>query len=141
MQKTVNVEAKAGLRFSTMIQDSDIYCPKGYCFSNSIASKVLTQGTTAKDSHPEELKVKEIRPISSWTKASKPSEQDRKERKKKRSQERQDKEQTSASTANVSEIQQKKKKKNWDWDISKITCFNYNKKGYYTNTYTEPPKN
>ena len=138
-QRTVNAEAKAGLRASTMVQDSDIRCPRGYRPSNSTAAKVQTQGT--KDSHPEEPKVKEIRPTLFRAEASKLSEQARKEKKKKKHQERQDKNQTPASTANATEVQQKKKKKNQDRDVSTVTYFNCNKKGHYASTCTEPPKN
>ena len=40
MQKTVNAEAKPGLGSSTMVRNLDIYYPRGYCLSNSTASKV-----------------------------------------------------------------------------------------------------
>ena len=138
VQMTVSTEAKAGLRSSTMVRDSDIRCSRGHRPSNSTAAKVQTQGS--KNSHPEEPKVKEVRPTRA--EASKPSEQARKEKKKKRHQERRDKDQTPASTANATEVQQqKKKKKNRDRDISKVTCFNCDKKGHYASTCTEPPKN
>ena len=42
VQRTVNVEAKTGLRSSAMVQDSDIYCLKDHRPSNSTASKVQT---------------------------------------------------------------------------------------------------
>ena len=82
VQRAVNAEAKAGLKSSTMVRDSDIHCPRGHRPSNSTAAKVQTQGT--KDSYPEEPKVKETRPAVSQTEASKPSKQVRKEKKKKR---------------------------------------------------------
>ena len=141
VQKAVNAEAKAGLRSSTMVWDPDIHYPRGYQPSNSTVLKIQTQGTTTKDSQPEEPKVKEIRPILSRVEASKLSKQARKEKKKKRHQEKQDKEQTPASTANATEIQQKKKKKNHDRDVSKVICFNCNKKDHYANTCTKPSKN
>ena len=109
VQKAVNAEAKAGLKSSTMVRNSDIHYLRGHCPSNSITTKVQTQGT--KDSHPEELKIKEIRPTPFRAEANKPSKQARKEKKKKRHQERRDKDQTSASTANATKVQQKKKKK------------------------------
>ena len=104
VQKAVNAESKAGLRSNTMVRNSDICCPRGHRPSNSTASKVQTQGITTKDSHPEEPKVKEIRPTPSRAEASKPSKQARKKKKKKRHQEKQDKEQTPASTANAMEV-------------------------------------
>ena len=140
LQRIVNAESKAGLKSSTMIQDSDIRYLQDYRSSNSIASKVQTQGTTAKDSHRKEPKVKEVKPTSSQAaEVSKPSEQAHKEKKRKRYPERQDKkEQTPASTANAIEVQQKKKKKNRDHDVSVVMCYNCNKKGHYANTCTEP---
>ena len=98
-----------------------------------------TQGI--KDSHPEEPKVKKIRPTPSWVEASEPCKQACKEKKKKRHQEKQDKDQTPASTANATEVQQKKKKKTRDRDVSKVTCFNCDKKSYYASTCTKLPKN
>ena len=140
VQKAVNAEAKAGLKSSTMVRNLDICYSRGHRLSNSTASKVQTQRTTAKDSHPEELKVKKTRLTPSWAKASELSKQARKKKKKKKHQKKRDKDQTPASTANAMKVQQKKKK-NQDQDVSKVTCFNYNKKGYYTSIYTKSSKN
>ena len=65
VQRVVNAEAKTGPRSSIIVQDLDIHCPKDHCPSLSTASKVQTQGTTAKDSHQEKPKVKEVKPILS----------------------------------------------------------------------------
>ena len=102
VKSAVNVEAKAGLRSSTMVRDLNIRCSRGHRPSNNTAAKLQTQGT--KDSHPKEPKVKEVRPTPSWAELSEPSEQARKEKKKKRHQERRDKNQTPANTANVTEV-------------------------------------
>ena len=139
VQKTVNTEVKAGLRSSTMVRDSDIHYPRGHRLSNSTAGKVQTQET--KDAHPKEPKVKEVRPTPFWAGANKLSEQARKKKKKKRHQEKRDKDQTPASTGNAMEVQQKRKKKNQDWDVSKVTSFNCNKKGHYISTGIKPLKN
>ena len=56
VERTVNVEAKAGLRSVTIVRDSEICCPRGHRPSNSTAAKVQILGT--KDFHPEEPKVK-----------------------------------------------------------------------------------
>ena len=40
VQKAVNAEVKAGLRFNTMVRDSDIRCPKGHRLFNSITTKM-----------------------------------------------------------------------------------------------------
>ena len=42
VQRAVNAEAKAGLRSSAMVRDSDIRCPQGHRPSNNTASKVQT---------------------------------------------------------------------------------------------------
>ena len=104
MQKAVNVESKAGLRSSTMVRDSDIRCLKGHRPSNSTASKVQTQRTTTKDSHPEESKVKKTKLTPSRAEASKSFEQARKKKKKKKHQEKRDKKQMLASTTNATEV-------------------------------------
>ena len=64
VQKTVNIKAKAGLRFSTMVRDLDIWCLRDHCFCNSTASKVQTQETNAKDFlHPKKPKAKDTKPV------------------------------------------------------------------------------
>ena len=66
MQKAVNAEAKAGLRSSIIIWDLDIHYPRGYWPSNSITLKVQSQGTTTKESNPEESKLKELKSIENF---------------------------------------------------------------------------
>ena len=61
MQKTINAEAKVGLRSSTMVQDLDIYYSKSHCPSNNIATKVQIQETTVKDSRPKKAKTKDLK--------------------------------------------------------------------------------
>ena len=64
VQKAINAEAKAGLRSSTMVKDSDVYCPKGHRPSHNIFSKVQSQGSNNKDfSYSEESKPKDPKPI------------------------------------------------------------------------------
>ena len=74
VQRAVNAKAKAGLKFSIMVWDSDICYLRGHRPSNSTALKVQTQGTTAKDFHLEESKIKEARPTLSGAEASEPFE-------------------------------------------------------------------
>lgn len=38
-------------------------------------------------------------------------------------------------------VSQKKKKKRLEQDFSTITCYDYDKKGHYANTYPDQPKN
>ena len=62
VQKAVNVKAITGLKSSTIIQDLDIFYFKGHSLSNSTASKVQTQGITAKNSfRPKKPKTKETK--------------------------------------------------------------------------------
>ena len=61
VQRAVNAEAKAGLRSSTMVRDSDARCTRGYHPSSSPALKVQTQGITGKESKPEEFRPKEAK--------------------------------------------------------------------------------
>ena len=61
VQRAVNAEAKAGLRSSTMVRESDARCPRGHRPSHNTASKVQTQGTSAKEPRPEESRTKEAK--------------------------------------------------------------------------------
>ena len=64
VQRAVNAEAKAGLRSTTMVRDSDIRCLQGYHPSNNTTSKVQTQRTAVKDSsRPEESKTKDPKSV------------------------------------------------------------------------------
>ena len=58
VQRAVNAEVKVGLKSSTMVRDSNIYCSRGHRFSNSNVLKVQTQGSTGKESKPEESRPK-----------------------------------------------------------------------------------
>ena len=89
VQIAVNVKAKAGLKSSTIVQNSNIYCFKSHCLFNSTTLKVHTQETTGKDSHSEEPKAKKAKPIlSRAVEANELSKQARKERMKKKHQEK-----------------------------------------------------
>lgn len=48
MQRTVNAETRASLRFSVIVQNLDTYCFKGYYLSHNTFLKMQTQGLTAK---------------------------------------------------------------------------------------------
>ena len=66
MQKAVNAEAKAGLKSSTMVQNSDTRCPRGNCPSHNTSSKVQTQSSSHKDSpRSKEPKPKDPKPAPS----------------------------------------------------------------------------
>ena len=141
VQKAVNKKAKAGLKSSTIVRDSDIRCPQGYCPFNSTALKVQIQGIIAKDfSRLEELKAKETKFVR--IDMAEPLEQDKKDKKdrqnkKQKFQKRRERNNTSATSNNTVDAL-KKKKKNWDCDISGVTYYNCNKKCHFANTYTKP---
>ena len=44
VQRTVNTEVKARLKSNAIVQDLDVYCPKGHCLSHNTSLKVQTQG-------------------------------------------------------------------------------------------------
>lgn len=63
IQKTVNIEAKAGLRSSVMVWNMDFQYPKSYCPSHNISAKLQIQSITAKNFWPEKPKAKKVKPI------------------------------------------------------------------------------
>ena len=140
VQRAVNAEAKAGLRSSTMVRESDARCPRGHRPSHNTSSKVQTQGSSHKDSpRSEERKPKDPKPAPSHDDAAEPAKkEDRKDKKKKlQNRRREQNEQTPATGDNTKAPKKKKKRR----DSSEVTCFNCNKKGHYANNCTKPPKN
>ena len=140
VQRAVNAEAKAGLRSSAMVRDSDIRCRRDHRPSNNTTSKVQTQGTSAKEPRPEESRSKETKPAKEkipalpQTNAAKSLEQGKKDRKDKKRRFRERKEQTLAIGTNVTDAGLKKK-------YPDITCYNCDKKGHYLKSCPKPPKN
>ena len=131
VQKAVNAEAKAGLRSSTMVRESDVCCPRGHRLSHNTSSKVQTQGTTAKEPCSKEPKPKDLKPAPSNDNTAEPAKkEDRKEKKKRLQNQRWEHtgEQTPATEVNT-EAPKKK---------LKTRCFNCNKKGHYANECIEP---
>ena len=140
VQKAVNVEAKAGLRSSTMIRDSDIHCSKGHHSSHNTSSKVQTQGFSHKNLlRFEEPKPKDPKPAPSRDNVAEPAKKEDKKDKKKRLQNHkwEQNKQTPAIGNNTKVLKKKKKRRN----PSKVTYFNCDKKSHYANNYTKPPKN
>ena len=140
VQGAVNAKAKTGLRSSTMVQNSDVCCPRGYCLSHNTSSKVQIQGS--KDlSRPKETKPKDPKLAPSRDNATEsPKKDDTKDKKKRfRGQRweyaREQKKQTPATNVNTTNVSKKKKKR---CDVGEITCFNCNKKGHFASNCTEP---
>ena len=84
VQRAVNVKAKSGLRSSTMVRDSNAYCPRGHHPSHNTSSKIQTQGSSHKNlSRSEKPKPKDPKPAPSSDNAAEPAKkEDRKEKKK-----------------------------------------------------------
>lgn len=64
MQKAVNVETKASPRSSAMIQNSNAYYLRRYCFSHTIFLKVQIQGFSTKKSKPKKSRPKDLKPAN-----------------------------------------------------------------------------
>ena len=84
VQRAVNAEAKAGLKFSTIVRDLDICCPRGHCLSNNTTAKVQIQRTTVKDPRLKETKTKDPKPTLSCTSVAKSLELGKKDKKNKK---------------------------------------------------------
>ena len=128
--KAVRAEAKAGLRPSSYVRETDIQVLRGSRPAHTTAHKVQTQGAM---------------PRGEDSKASKA----RKEKKKKQYKDRRDSKEprdstTPATGVNAAEVgDKKKKKKKKKRDASEVTCYNCNKLGHYADQCPEPrrPKN
>ena len=140
VQRAVNAEAKAGLKSSIMIWNTDSRYLKGHYSSQNTSIKVQTQGSTAKKSKPKEFRPKDLKSTNGKTpappridKLGKTSRQDKKKEylKKKRDQ----KNSTPATGDNA--IEGEKKLNNW----SDRKCYNYQKKGHFARNCPELPKN
>ena len=108
IQRTVNVEAKVGLRSSIMVRDSDACCPRGYRLSHNTSSKVQTQGS--KDSScSKKPKLKDPKPASSRDNAAELAKKENRKDKKKRPWNQRQKEQPPATDTN-NEAPKKKKR-------------------------------
>ena len=140
VQRAVNAEAKAGLRSSTMVRESDARCPRGHRPSHNTSSKVQTQGSSHKDSpRSEEPKHKEPKPAPSRDDAAEPAKkEDKKDKKKKLQNRRREQNKQTPATGDNAEVPRKKRKRR---DSNEVTYFNCDKKGHYASNCTEPPKN
>ena len=136
VQKAVNAKAKAGLKSIIMVRDLDIRCFRGHRPSNNTASKMQTQGTTAKDSSClEEPKTKDSKLVPSHDNPAEPAKKEDKQKRFKHRQEHiREPKKTLATDNNTVDVAKKKKK----YDTSKIMCFNCNKKNHYASDCTEP---
>ena len=141
VQKAVNAEAKAGLRSSTMVRESDARCPRGHRPSHNTSSKVQTQGSSHKDSpRTKKSRPKEAKSTDGKAPAPPRSNEPAKPNceKKKREWLKKKKDSTSATGDNAIEAQ---KKKQISGNTSQVTCYNCQKKGHFANKCPERLKN
>ena len=127
--KAVRVEAKAGLRPSSYVRQTDQQVSRGNWSAHTTAHKVQTHGAI-KDYYGNKSRAKAS--ISTSTQDSKPFDKARKDKKQKQHKAKQDS--TPATGVNMAEVGNYKTRKK---DISKITYYNCNKKGHYLNKYVE----
>ena len=117
------MEAKASLRSSTMVQESDACCSRDHHPSHNTFPKVQTQGTTAKKPRIEESKPKEAKqangkaPAPSHSESNEPEKTSRIDKKKeyleKKKKKRDWKNNTPANGDNANAVEVGEKKK-WD---------------------------
>ena len=145
--KAVRAEAKAGLRPSSYVRETDLSCLRGNRPAHTTAHKVQTQGA-GKDHRGDDSKASKgsaSTPASASTQDSEPSDKAKKDKKKNwrgKKDSKEPKESTTpASGVNAAEVggggQRRRNKK----DLSGVTYYNCNKKGHFANKCPEPPKN
>ena len=133
VQKAVNAKVKTGLRSSTTVRDLDTCCPRGHRLFHNTFWKMQIQ-RSKHFSCFNKSKPKDLKPALSHNNVAVPAKkEDKKDKKKRFRNQRRDhtKEQTSATGVNT-EASKKK---------IKTGCFNYNKKGHYTNECIKLSKN
>ena len=137
VQRAGNAEAKAGLRSSTMVRDSDVRCLRGYRPSHNTSSKVQTQGSSHKNS-PRTKESKNKDPKLALPRGNTAEPAKKEDKKKKPWERKRERNKQTLATSDNTEAPKKKKKRR---DSSKVTYFNCDKKDYYASNCTEPPKN
>ena len=146
--KAVKAKAKAGLRLSSYVRETDLSYLRGNRPAHTTMHKVQTKGAV-KNHCGDDFKASKgsvSPPASASIQDSKPFDKAKKNKKKKYWRGKRDsKEPKDSSTpafgVNAAKVggdrQWRKNKK----DISGVTYYNSNKKGYFLNKCLEPPKN
>ena len=145
--RAVRAKAKASLRPSSYVRETDQNCLQGNWPAHTTAHKVQTQGVR-KNHHGNDSKASKGSasiPASASNQDSEPSDKAKKDKKKNwrgKRDSREPKDSTTpvsgVNTAKVGGGKQKRKNKK---DISGVTCYNCNKKGHFLNKCLESPKN
>ena len=140
VSKAVRGEVKTGLQPSSYMQKADLQVLRGSRPTHTTAHKVQMQGAVTRRD-----KSKAKAPAPTPAQDPEPSDKSKKDKKKKHYREKKDSRElkdstTSASGVNAAEVGGKGRRRNKK-NASEITCFNYNKKGHYSNRCPEPPKN
>ena len=135
--KAVKTEAKAGLRPSSYMRETDLSCFRGNRPAHTTAHKVQTQGA-GKDHRGDDSKASKgsaSTPASASTQDSEPSDKTRRGRRRRQHKDKRDSS-TPATGVNKAEVEKKR-------DISEVKCYNCNKKGHFSTKCPEPrkPKN
>ena len=143
--KAVRTEAKAGLRPSSYVRETDLSCLRGNRPAHTTAHKVQTQGAVNRGDDSKASKGSASTPASASTQDSEPSDKAKKDKKKNwrgKRDSREPKESTTpASGVNAAEVGGGRQRRRNKKDLSGVTCYNCNKKGHFANKCPEPPKN
>ena len=129
--KAVKAEAKAGLLPSFYVWETDLWCLRGNRPAHTTAHKVQTQGAVNCGDDSKASKGPASTPTSASTQDSELSDKARREKKKKQHKDKKDFKESRDSSIPVTgvskaEVGGKRKK-----DISEVTYYNCNKKGYF----------
>ena len=129
--KVVRAKAKAGLRPSSYVQETDLWCLRGNRPAHTTAHKVQTQGAVNHGDDSKASKGPASTPTSAFTQDYESPDKARRDKKKKQYKDKRNSKKLRDSSipatgVNKAEVGGRKKK-----DISKITYYNYNKKGYF----------
>ena len=138
--KAVRDEAKAGLRPSSYVRETDLWCLRGNRPAHTTVHKLQTQGAVNRRDDSKAPKGPASTPTFASTQDYESSDKAQKDKKKKQYKDKKDFREprdssTPATGVNKPVVNSKKKK-----DISEITYYNCNKKGHFATKCLESRK-